>query len=200
MVNLLLVKFAPGLQFFKKDFILKSVYIYLAFKYYWRHYAYVSYWRQPFYMVIWARQRSSHFAGQIRQHLHLLWPWVLVRLQESKPWPSALQSRALLTTMLPTHWACCLTAQVVHEYQVYKADVLLRMKKKNNNYFSLSVNVFTTKVLIGDSILHGHPCLAACSAKGDLHFSVILRPWVLLQPMNQTRDSLLCSQALYWLS
>ena len=38
MVNLLLVKFAL-LQFFKKDFILKSVYIYLALKYYWRHYA-----------------------------------------------------------------------------------------------------------------------------------------------------------------
>ena len=38
MVNLLLVKFAL-LQFFKKDFILKSVYIYLALKYYWRHFA-----------------------------------------------------------------------------------------------------------------------------------------------------------------
>lgn len=69
MVNLLLVKFAL-LRFFNKDFILKSVYIYLALKYYWRHYAYISYWRQPFYMVIWARRRSSHFAGQIRQYLH----------------------------------------------------------------------------------------------------------------------------------
>ena len=63
--------------------------------------------------------------------------------------------------------------------------------------FYLSVNVFSTKVLIGDTIftspngdgtaiLRGHPSHAKVSPlavqRKYLHFSVILRPWVMVRP------------------
>ena len=68
------------------------------------------------------------------------------------------------------------------------------MKKKA---LYLSVNVFSTKVLIGDTIftspngdgtaiLRGHPSHAKVSPLAEqrkyLHFSVILRPWVIVRP------------------
>ena len=64
-------------------------------------------------------------------------------------------------------------------------------KKKKKKALYLSVNVFSTKVLIGDTIftspngdrtaiLHGHPSHAKVSPlavqRKYLHFSVILRP------------------------
>ena len=66
-----------------------------------------------------------------------------------------------------------------------------RLKKKKKCTFYLSVNVFSTKVLIGDTIftspngdgtaiLRGHPSHAKVSPlavqRKYLHFSVILRP------------------------
>ena len=66
-----------------------------------------------------------------------------------------------------------------------------------NGLFYLSVNVFITKVLIGDTIFYvsswrrdrhftwssePREGLPVCSAKGVyIHFSVILRPWVLVR-------------------
>ena len=64
-------------------------------------------------------------------------------------------------------------------------------------HFHLSDNVFSTKVLIGDTIftspngdgtaiLSGHPSHAKVSPlavqRKYLHFSVILRPWVMVRP------------------
>ena len=59
----------------------------------------------------------------------------------------------------------------------------------------LSVNVFSMKVLIADTIFkvsnwrrdrhwssEPREGLAACSAKEYVHFSVILRPWVMVRP------------------
>ena len=76
----------------------------------------------------------------------------------------------------------------------------------------LSVNVFSTKVLIGDTIftsptgdetaiLRGHLSHAKVSPlavqRKYLHFSVILRPWVLVRPRESNRDPRLCSQTPY---
>ena len=72
--------------------------------------------------------------------------------------------------------------------------------KKNANYLSVT-NVFSTKVLIVDTIfmsptgdgtfiLHGHLGHAKVSPfawqRQYLHFSVILRPWVLVQPQESS--------------
>ena len=71
-----------------------------------------------------------------------------------------------------------------------------RLPKKKCT-FSLSVNVFSTKVLTGDTIftspngdgtaiLRGHPSHAKVSPlavqRRYLHLSVILRPWVMVRP------------------
>ena len=86
----------------------------------------------------------------------------------------------------------------------------IREKKKNALY--LSVNVFSTKVLIGDTILtsptgdgtailRGHPSHAKVQSPAGqrkyLHFSVILRPWVLVRPRESNpRPPALQSSAL----
>ena len=78
--------------------------------------------------------------------------------------------------------------------------------------FYLSVNVFSTKVLIGDTIftspngdgtaiLRGHPSHAKVSPlavqRKYLHFSVILRPWVMVRPRESNpRPPALQSNAL----
>ena len=78
--------------------------------------------------------------------------------------------------------------------------------------FYLSVNVFSTKVLIGDTIftspngdgaaiLRGHPSHAKVSPlavqRNYLHFSVILRPWVMVRPRESNlRPPALQSNAL----
>ena len=85
------------------------------------------------------------------------------------------------------------------------------------NALHLVVNVFSTKVLIGDTtfgaiILRGHPSHAKVSPfagqRKHPHFSIILRlisqlfydPEYWSGPRNQTHDLPLCSQALYRLS
>ena len=76
----------------------------------------------------------------------------------------------------------------------------------------MSVNVFSTKVLIGDTIftspnedgtaiLRGHPSHAKVSPlavqRKYLHFSVILRPWVMVRPRESNpRPPALQSNAL----
>ena len=82
-------------------------------------------------------------------------------------------------------------------------------------HFYLSINVFSMKVLIGDTIftspngdgtaiLCGHPSHAKVSPLAVqmryFHFSVILRPWEWSGPGNRTHDLPLCSQMLYRLS
>ena len=78
--------------------------------------------------------------------------------------------------------------------------------------FYLSANVFSTKVLIGDTIftspdgdgtaiLRGHPSHAKVSPlavqRKYLHFSVILRPWVMVRPRESNpRPPALQSNAL----
>ena len=78
--------------------------------------------------------------------------------------------------------------------------------------FFLSVNVFSAKVLIGDTILtspngdgtailRGHPSHAKVSPlavqRKYLHFSVILRPWVMVRPRESNpRPPALQSNAL----
>ena len=80
------------------------------------------------------------------------------------------------------------------------------------HFFYLSVNVFSTKVLIGDTIftspngdgtaiLRGHPSHAKVSPlavqRKYLHFSVILRPWVLIRSQeSNARPPVLQSNAL----
>ena len=74
-------------------------------------------------------------------------------------------------------------------HNIPKKEMLAKQKKKKALY--LSVNVFSTKVLIGDTIftspdgdgtaiLRGHPSHAKVSPlavqRKYLHFSVILRP------------------------
>ena len=87
----------------------------------------------------------------------------------------------------------------------------LRETRKEKTLY-LSVNVFSTKVLIGDTIftsptgdgtaiLRGHPSHAKVSPlavqRKYLHFSVILRPWVLVQPRESNpRPPALQSSAL----
>ena len=84
------------------------------------------------------------------------------------------------------------------------------LKKKCT--FFLSVNVFSTKVLIGDTvftspngdgtaILRGHPSRAKVSPlavqRKYLHFSVIIRPWVMVRPReSNSRPPALQSNAL----
>ena len=73
----------------------------------------------------------------------------------------------------------------------------IRIAITKNNALYLSVNVFSTNVLIGDTnftsptgdgtaILRGHPSHAKVQPPAGqrkyLHFSVILRPWVLVRP------------------
>ena len=86
--------------------------------------------------------------------------------------------------------------------------VTLHTKK----HFILSVNVFSTKVLIwdtiftspcwdGTAILRGYPSHAKvypfAGQMKYLHFSVILRPWVLVRPQeSKPRPSTLQSSAL----
>ena len=113
------------------------------------------------------RLRTSHFS-MIRQSVKLVQhSWVCVKCECKSirsEWSSAIMF-------------CCLN---------------LIIKKK-----SLSVNVFSTKVLIGDTIftspngdgtaiLRGHPSHAKVSPlavqRKYLHFSVILRPWVMVRP------------------
>ena len=83
---------------------------------------------------------------------------------------------------------------------------------KKKKHFHLSVNVFSTKVLIGDTIftspngdgtaiLRGHPSHAKVSPlavqRKYLHFSVILRPWVMVRPWESNlRPPALQSNAL----
>ena len=93
---------------------------------------------------------------------------------------------------------------------INKIPRLVTVWKKNALY--LSVNVFSTKVLIGDTIFYfsywrgdrhftwssePREGLAACSTKVVLHFSVILRPWVLVWPrQSNPRPLALQSHAL----
>ena len=84
-----------------------------------------------------------------------------------------------------------------------------------NVLFYLSVNVFITKVLIGDtifyvsswspvSILRGHPSHAKvypfAVQREYLHFSVILRPWVLVrrQESNPRPPALQSTRSTDW--
>ena len=85
-------------------------------------------------------------------------------------------------------------------------------KNKNKRALYLSVNVFSTKVLIrdtiftspngdGTAILGGQPSHAKVQPPAGqrkyLHFSVILRPWVLVRPRESNpRPSALQSSAL----
>ena len=87
-----------------------------------------------------------------------------------------------------------------------------RQWKKKLNAVYLSVSVFSTKVLIGDTIftssngdgtaiLRGHPSHAKVSPlavqRKYLHFSVILRPWVMVRPRESNpRPPALQSNAL----
>ena len=85
---------------------------------------------------------------------------------------------------------------------LYKKAEAYRKKKD----FCLSVNVFSTKVLIGDTIygtaiLRGHPSHAKVQPPAGqrkyLHFSVILRPRVLVRPRESNpRPPALQSSAL----
>ena len=86
--------------------------------------------------------------------------------------------------------------------------LLLRRKIKTLN---MGVNVFSRKVLVGDTtftsptgdgitIFHGHLSLLFATPRQYLHFSVMLRPWVLVRPRESNLGLPLCSQLAYWLN
>ena len=104
-------------------------------------------------------------------------------------------------------WASKLFDEIFFTFWSKKGLVV---KKKCTFY--LRVKVFSTKVLIGDTILtspngdgtailRGHPSHAKVSPlavqRKYLHFSVILRPWVMVRPRDSNpRPPVLQSNAL----
>ena len=107
-------------------------------------------------------------------------------------------------------WVVLLTGNVFVSLTGWsKFTMRLDQKKKIFFSVSLSVNAFSTKVLIGDTIftsptgdetaiLRGHPSHAKVQPfveqRQYLHFSVILRPWVLIR----SRESNSRPPALPW--
>ena len=84
------------------------------------------------------------------------------------------------------------------------------IKKKKKTLYT-GVNVFSRKVLVGDTtftsptgdgitIFHGHLSLLFATQRQYLHFSVMLRPWVLVRTRESNLGLPLCSQLAYWLN
>ena len=108
-------------------------------------------------------------------------------------------------------YACPQTPRFWKTYLICGRRLQMLWTKKKYTVF-LSVNVFSTKVLIGDTIftspngdgtaiLRGHPSHAKVSPlavqRKYLHFSVIIRPWVMVRPReSNSRPPALQSNAL----
>ena len=84
------------------------------------------------------------------------------------------------------------------------------IKKKKKTLY-MGANVFSRKVLVGDTtftsptgdgitIFHGHLSLLFATQRQYLHFSVMLRPWVLVRTRESNLGLPLCSQLAYWLN
>ena len=110
-------------------------------------------------------------------------------------------------------WVVLLTGNVFVSLTGWsKFTMRLDQKKKILSSVSLSVNAFSTKALIGETIftsptgdetaiLRGHPSHAKVQPFAEqrqyLHFSVILRPWVLIRSReSNSRPPALPSSAL----
>ena len=93
-------------------------------------------------------------------------------------------------------------------FGLYPIHYLLLRRKKT---LYMGVNVFSRKVLVGDTtftsptgdgitIFHGHLSLLFATQRQYLHFSVMLRPWVLVRTRESNLGLPLCSQLAYWLN